>query len=211
MSKKVRKILLQADRFLDRAVQILALLLFILLFIWVVCILLAGFGIISIIGLFWEIYAYFSVLLLCLFFIISVLHCSLMLFVKEESESQEDILRHQTIVTRLGNSLAPISSPLLNLQAQEERCVCDLLKRLPAHANKSDYINLAQVAQFLTALKQLGYLDDADRHNLLRWVEQTSGKKTPPLRQFNEAYPSSTISKVSKAKANIEESLRKLR
>ena len=102
-------------------------------------------------------------------------------------------------------------SPLKNLTAEQEKTIVQMLKNLPAHSAKPEYINLAIVAHFLTALRQMNCLDDSNRNSLRIWIGQTTGKKMPSVSQFNEAYPSKTVTKINKEKERIEEQLKKIR
>ena len=95
-------------------------------------------------------------------------------------------------------------SPLRNLSPEQEEKIIQLLRELPAHHTKPDQINLALIAQYLTALERLGKARITDKHALRLWVEQVTGKKTPDSNHFNEAIPSTTDSKVLAAQKEIE-------
>lgn len=79
-----------------------------------------------------------------------------------------------------------------------------LLRELPAHPEKPGHINLAFIAQYLTALDKLGKADLKDKRNLRIWVENVTGKKTPSSSQFNEAIPSTATTKVATARRDLE-------
>ena len=102
-------------------------------------------------------------------------------------------------------------SPLINLTVAEEECVCTLLKDLPEHISKPGHINLAQTMHYMTALQQIGNLDDKDLYNLRLWLAEVTGKEIPSSSQFNEAYPSKATTKVAKAKLHIEKALAEIR
>ena len=104
-----------------------------------------------------------------------------------------------------------VRSPLQNMTAEEEQIVCRMLCELPEHISKQGHINLAQTMHYLTALQQLGYLNDKDLYNLREWLIQITGRTVPTISQFNEAYPSKAKKKVEKAKQEIMTALAKLR
>ena len=86
-----------------------------------------------------------------------------------------------------------------------------MLPFLPPHISNANRINLAIVSQYLTALKNMDYLNDNDIYNLYAWVGRVTDKELPDFNHFNEAYPSTTTKKVAKAKEHIERELQKLR
>ena len=90
-------------------------------------------------------------------------------------------------------------TPLCNVSSLQEARIKQLLHDLPGHHNKPGQINLAVMAQYLTALERLGKADLKDKHNLRLWVAQVTQKEVPNASQFNEAIPSTTRTKISAA------------
>ena len=98
-------------------------------------------------------------------------------------------------------------SPLCHLSYQEEGLVKQALYRLPENPNKEGNINLALVAQYLTALQKMGKADLTDKYHLRLWVAEVTQKEVPGSSQFNEAIPSTATTKVSKAQKELEQLL----
>lgn len=98
-------------------------------------------------------------------------------------------------------------SPLCGLSHQEEGLVKQVLYRLPENPNKEGNINLALVAQYLTALQKMGKADLTDKYHLRLWVAEVTQKEVPGSSQFNEAIPSTATTKVSKAQKELEQLL----
>lgn len=98
-------------------------------------------------------------------------------------------------------------SPLCHLSYQEEGLVKQVLYRLPENPNKAGCINLALVAQYLTALQKMGKADLTDKYHLRLWVAEVTQKEIPGSSQFNEAIPSTATTKVSKAQKELEQLL----
>ena len=103
------------------------------------------------------------------------------------------------------------ASLLLSLTDDEQAVVCSLLKELPDNATKPGHIHLAITARYLTALSEMGYLNDLDRGALRLWIADVTGKQVPAVSQFNEAYPSNNKSKVREARQRIEKCLAKVK
>lgn len=95
-------------------------------------------------------------------------------------------------------------SPLCNLSAEQEEQIIQLLRDLPEHPEKSAHINLAVMAQYLTALEKLGKANLKNKRNLRIWVEAITGKYVPNSSQFNEAIPSTANAKVASARKDLE-------
>ena len=95
-------------------------------------------------------------------------------------------------------------SPLCNLTPEQNYRVKHLLCELPPHPDKPDHINMAYMAQYLTALQRLGKARLEDKRNLRLWVAQVTGKKVPSPSQFNEAIPSKAVTKVANAVKTLE-------
>ena len=95
-------------------------------------------------------------------------------------------------------------TPLCNLTEEQKVQIEQVLHDLPANDKRPESINLALVAQYLTALEKLGKANLTDRYHLRLWIAQVTGKQVPLSSQFNEAVPSKATSKVLKAQKDIE-------
>lgn len=95
-------------------------------------------------------------------------------------------------------------SPLCNLTNEQAVKIEQILHNLPSNPKKPEAINLALVAQYLTALEKLGKAKLTDRYHIRLWIEQITGKQVPSSSQFNEAIPSKATGKVLKAQKDIE-------
>ena len=120
---------------------------------------------------------------------------------EEDFEKKVEYILHRKQASQPANT--PYS-PLRDLSDKEEEQIKHLLRTLPEHAEKPGHINLALVAQYLTALEKLGKADLKDKRQLRNWVAETTGKQVPSTSQFNEAVPSQASSKVSAARKEIE-------
>ena len=132
-------------------------------------------------------------------------------FVKSEEQEQ---MEHQVEYILQQRSAAETQAmiegytPLCNLTPDQQQRIKQLLRDLPPHPDKPGHINLAAVAQHMTALKQAGKADISDKHNLRLWVARITGRQVPPTSQFNEALPSTNMKKVADARKTIEQLLR---
>ena len=126
-------------------------------------------------------------------------------FVKSEEEEIFEQKIEYVLQNKLQKPAEPSTySPLCDLTQEQEEQVRQVLRDLPSHPNKPDYINLAVIAQYLTALEKMGKAKLIDKHNLRLWVAQITNKNVPASSQFNEAVPSTAPSKVSKAQKELE-------
>lgn len=135
-------------------------------------------------------------------------------FVKSEEEEDFEKKVEYVLSQRLANEQKESEnqrqkaienySPLCHLTEDDEKLVLKLLHDLPAHAEKPDTINLALIAQYLTALQKLDLADLTDKYRLRLWIEKITDKKTPNSSQFNDAIPSKAITKINKAKEDLE-------
>ena len=126
-------------------------------------------------------------------------------FVKSEEEEVFEQKIEYVLQNKLQKPAEPSTySPLCDLTQELEEQVKQLLHDLPSHPNKPDYINMAFMAQYLTALEKMGKAKLTDKHHLRLWVAQVTGKQVPASSQFNEAVPSTAPTKVSKAKKELE-------
>ena len=95
-------------------------------------------------------------------------------------------------------------SPLCNLTPEQEERIKQLLRELPTMDGKPDYVYMSHIAQYLTALEQLGQVKFSNMYALQKWVEQVTGKRTPDYNHFNEAIPCKSEKKVVKAREALE-------
>ena len=123
---------------------------------------------------------------------------------EEEFEQKVDYILQQR---QAGHIAGSNYNPLRELSPEQEEKIKELLRNLPENPMKPGHINLALVAQYLTAIQQLGKADLKDKHHLRLWVEEVTGKKVPNSSQFNEAIPSQTVTKVSSARKELEDIL----
>ena len=133
--------------------------------------------------------------------------CRLVLSPFVKSDEEEDFEKKVEYILHRKQASQPANtpySPLRDLSDKEEEQIKHLLHTLPEHAEKPGHINLALVAQYLTALEKLGKADLKDKRQLRNWVAETTGKQVPSTSQFNEAVPSQASSKVSAARKEIE-------
>lgn len=150
------------------------------------------------------------ILTYCLYAVAAVwviaLLCRLLLSPFVISDEEEDFEKKVEYILLKKQTAQPAMpySPLRNLSEKEEEQIKHLLRSLPEHAEKPGHINLALVAQYLTALEKLGKADLKDKRQLRNWVAETTGKQVPSSSQFNEAIPSQASSKVSAARKEIE-------
>ena len=120
---------------------------------------------------------------------------------EEEFEQKVDYILQQR---QAGQTASSNYNPLRELSPGQEEKIKEVLRGLPENPMKPGHINLALVAQYLTALQQLGKANLKDKHHLRLWVEEVTGKKVPNSSQFNEAIPSQTVTKVSSARKKLE-------
>lgn len=123
---------------------------------------------------------------------------------EEEFEQKVDYILQQR---QAGQTVSSNYNPLRELSPEQEEKIKELLRNLPENPMKPGHINLALIAQYLTALQQLGKADLKDKHHLRLWVEDVTGKKVPNSSQFNEAIPSQTRTKVLSARKELEDIL----
>lgn len=101
--------------------------------------------------------------------------------------------------------------PLINLTNEQKRKVEQILRDLPSHNKKENEINMKEVARFLTALVNLGYISGAksvDKNGLRLWVESVTGKLSPEQCHFNDAYPSKFKRGIKEYEEIIKETLK---
>ena len=122
---------------------------------------------------------------------------------QEEFEQKVDYVLQQREAYKKEQTITDYS-PLCNLSDEQEAAILKVLHDLPSHSEKSDTINLACVAQYLTALEQMGKANLSNKHHLRLWVARVTGKVVPSSSQFNEAIPSTAMGKVSKIRKELE-------
>lgn len=131
-------------------------------------------------------------------------------FVKTEDEEafeeQVDYIIEQRMAQQKQAQKEAIKdySPLCNLTHADEGLVRQALYQLPENPNNAGHINLALVAQYLTALQKMGCADLKDKFHLRLWVAEVTKKEVPNSSQFNEAIPSTATTKVNKAQKELE-------
>lgn len=218
MNINAGEIIGKTDAIAKKNVEISAILMFALLLIWLIIVLVFTNSIFTQNEILRHLFRVAAVSLLAVFLVGVVVRMVLSIFVKNDEETDFEqkvdyILQKNTETHSRESSKykGEVSSHLINLTEAEKALIIQMMRNVPPHASKSDYINLAQMSQLLTALHNLNYLDDNDTANLRQWVEQVTGKNVPSVSQFNEAYPSTTFTKVNKATLAIQEQLSKLR
>jgi len=156
-------------------------------------------------------YALAAVAILCV--ILGIARLCLSPFVK--SDEQEDfeqkldyVLQQRAAQSKQSiSSVSSDSSPLCNLSSEHQQQILSLFRQLPSHPDKPDAINMALVAQYLTAMEQLHLLSLSDKRALRLWVAHTTGKQVPATSHFNEAIPSTNRKEVAKARKQLEKIL----
>lgn len=124
---------------------------------------------------------------------------------QEEFEQKIDyVLKQRSKQQTQHAALSADYTPLYNLTEEQKAQIEQILRALPANDRKPESINLALVAQYLTALEKLGKAKLTDRYHMRMWIEQITGKQVPSSSQFNEAIPSKATGKVLKAQKDIE-------
>lgn len=152
-------------------------------------------------------FAYASIIFLAVVVILALVRTCLSPFVKSEEEEEFEqkvdyILSKSHADER--QSLIEDYSPLCDLTVEQREKVKQLLRNLNSQTDKPDHINLAVMAQYLTALEQLGKARLDDKRNLRLWVAQVTGRKVQSPSQFNEAVPSTNKRKIANAREIIE-------
>lgn len=127
-------------------------------------------------------------------------------FVKSEEEEEFEEKVEFVLKNKYPEALraAQDYSPLCNLTPEQEERVKKLLRDLPSNPNKLDYVYMSYIANYLTALMELGKANLNNVYALQQWIEQVTGKRTPDFGHFNEALTNTTDSKVAKAREKIE-------
>lgn len=124
-------------------------------------------------------------------------------FVKsEEQEAFEQKVEY--ILAQRKESPAVVYNPLRNMTPEQEEQVKHVLRDLPSNTSDPEAINMAVMAQYLTALDQMDKINLTDLSRLRLWVAETTGKNVPASGHFNHALPSTYDKKIAIAKAKLE-------
>lgn len=166
-----------------------------------------------------NMYKYLCISVLIVFLVGVVVRILLSPFVESDDETdfrqRVDYILQQKFKSKVYTDSLPASShssPLRNMTPEQEKEICRMIKEeLPSHPKDNSKINLASVAQFITALEELSYIDITDKRNLRCWVELTTGKNAHTSSAFNEAVPSGNHKKVNEWKEEIQKSIAKIR
>ena len=103
--------------------------------------------------------------------------------------------------------------PFQSLNEVQIIAIEKLFRELPSHKDKEDEINMKDVARYLTALVELGYISpsmSAHKNELRDWVIKVTGKSAPEQFRFNQAYPSTNKNGINEAIEIIEKCLKSL-
>ena len=109
-----------------------------------------------------------TIVLFFLFLAGIVVKLLLSLFVKDKEEEHEVeelvdlVLRKKQQQRRTADTERELTSPLIGLDDAQTAAVCSMLQALPPHQKHAQKINLAVTAQFLTALRDMGHLEESD-------------------------------------------------
>ena len=168
-------------------------------------------GIVSVVVIVLLVLAAFNPCLKIAFFVswavwgmILIVKFCLMPFVKSEEEEEfENKVKYILEQKRLLNT-ETVYTPLHDVTPEEAEKIKQLLHDLPEHTEKPGQINLALIAQYLTALEKLGKAELRDKHQLRLWVAEVTEKKVPSPSQFNEAIPSTATNKIASARKELE-------
>lgn len=219
MKKAIQDNLIKTDRAAKLILETSAVVLLAILLLWLVCALIFN----NFIGIPAQTIAtvraigkFTAIIVLCVFLLAVVVRIILSPFVKSDEETEFEAKVNYILGKKSPSRKQPqhedeVITPLVNLTSEQEDAICQLLKDLPSNINKPNQINMAEVSHYLTALRELGYLNDKDKYNLYAWVGKITGKELPQFNHFSEAYPSTTVKKVNHAKEKITSELHKLR
>ena len=124
-------------------------------------------------------------------------------FVKsEEQEALEQKVDY--ILAQRKEFPAAAYNPLRNMTPEQEEQIKLVLRDLPSNSSDPEAINMAVMAQYLTALDQMDKINLTDLSRLRLWVAETTGKNVPASGHFNHALPSTYDKKIAIAKAKLE-------
>lgn len=124
-------------------------------------------------------------------------------FVKsEEQEAFEQKVEY--ILAQRKEFSAAAYNPLRNMTQDQEEQIKLVLRDLPSNSSDPEAINMAVMAQYLTALDQMDKINLTDLSRLQLWIAETTGKNVPASGHFNHALPSTYDKKIAIAKAKLE-------
>jgi hypothetical protein len=101
------------------------------------------------------------------------------------------------------SSEAGAYNPLRNMTPEQEEKVIQVLHDLPTNQSNPSAINMATMAQYLTALDQMDKIDLTDLSRLRYWIADLTGKEVPASGHFNHAIPSTYEKKIAIAKEKL--------
>ena len=108
----------------------------------------------------------------------------------------------------------PVSSsndtPLINLTDEQKVRIEQFFHDLPSHHDNKEAMNMKEVARFIRALVDLGYISQAtsvDLNGLRQWASQVTGKTAPKQSPFNEAIRKATPANIENAVQTIQKLL----
>ena len=84
-----------------------------------------------------------------------------------------------------------------------DRMALRVLHDLPTNQSNPSAINMATMAQYLTALDQMDKIDITDLSRLRYWIADITGKYVPASGHFNHAIPSTYEKKIAIAKEKL--------
>ncbi len=125
-------------------------------------------------------------------------------FVKSEEEEEFERKVEYILQQKRQMNTETAYTPLRDVSPEEEDKIKQFLHDLPEHAEKPGQINLALIAQYLTALEKLSKADLKDKRQLRLWVAEVTDKTVPSPSHFNEAIPSTATAKVAAARKEWE-------
>ena len=121
-------------------------------------------------------------------------------FVKsEEEEEMEEKVAYILAKQKSESAEAVAYNPLRNMTPEQEEKVIQLLRNLPYNPDKPQFIKLAILAQYLTALERMDKIYLTDLYNLRLWVAEKTSKEVDDSSHFNEALRSANEKKVAVA------------
>ena len=125
-------------------------------------------------------------------------------FVKsEEEEEMEEKVAYILAKQKSESAEAGAYNPLRNMTPEQEEKVIQVLHDLPTNQSNPSAINMATMAQYLTALDQMDKIDLTDLSRLRYWIADLTGKEVPASGHFNHAIPSTYDKKIAIAKEKL--------
>ena len=126
-------------------------------------------------------------------------------FVKSEEQEALEEKVEEIMQEKASQMPKPmVYNPLRNMTPEQEKKVIAVLRDLSSNTNKPEAINMATMAQYLTALDQMEKINLTDLSRLRQWVADITGKDVPESSHFNHAIPSTYEKKIAIAKAKFE-------